>query len=59
MASKKKSFDAIAASRGWRRATSREVRGLTSEERIAFFNRSLETKPAASATSAARKLASR
>jgi hypothetical protein len=47
MATKKKGpdaiagFDAVAASRRWRRATSRKVRGMTSEERIAFFNRSL------------------
>lgn len=46
MATKKKSFDAIAASRRWRRATSRVVRNMTLEERIAFFNRRLEAWPA-------------
>jgi hypothetical protein len=46
MATKKKSFDAVAASRRWRRATSRQVRGMSSEERIAFFNRRLENWPA-------------
>jgi hypothetical protein len=38
-------FDAIAASCRWRRATSRKVRGMSSAERIAFFNRSLENEP--------------
>jgi hypothetical protein len=45
MATKKKNFDAIGASRQWRRTTSRKVRGMSSEERIAFFNRSLESLP--------------
>jgi hypothetical protein len=46
MAKKKKSFDAVAASRRWRRATSRQVRGMSPEERIAFFNRRLANGPA-------------
>jgi hypothetical protein len=46
---KKKTFDAVASSRRWRRKTSRLVRDMTSEERIAFFNRRLEKRPAASA----------
>jgi hypothetical protein len=41
MATKKKRFNAVAASRRWRRATSRQVRGMSSEERMAFFNRRL------------------
>ncbi|MGD1032529.1 MAG: hypothetical protein ABSA05_15475 [Opitutaceae bacterium] len=59
MAKKKKRFDAVAASRKWRRATSRKVRGMNSEERIAFFNRSLEAWPAAPAAKPARELAHR
>lgn len=53
MATKKKTFDAVAASRRWRRKTSRLVRDMTSEERIAFFNRRLTAARPASA----RKLA--
>jgi hypothetical protein len=59
MATKKKSFDAVAASRRWRRATSREVRGMSSEELIAFFNRRLENWPASPAVKPARTLARR
>jgi hypothetical protein len=47
MATKKKGFDAVKESQRWRRKTSRLVRGMTSKERIAFFNRS-EHPPAAS-----------
>jgi hypothetical protein len=57
MATKKKTFDAVAASRRWRRKTSRAVRGMTSAERIAFFNRGLATEPAE--TKPARELAHR
>jgi len=46
MATKKKSFDAIAASRRWRRAVSRHVRGMTPAERIVFFNRRPTNGPA-------------
>lgn len=46
MAIKKKIFDAVASSRRWRRETSRLVRDMTSEERIAFFNRRLANWPA-------------
>jgi hypothetical protein len=52
VATKKKTFDALAASRRWRRATSRQVQGMTSEERIAFFNRRLEKKSPAPQTKA-------
>lgn len=45
----KKTFDAVAASRRWRRKTSRLLRDMTSEERIAFLNRRLENWPAAPA----------
>jgi hypothetical protein len=53
MATKKKTFDAIAASRRWRRETSRLVRDMTPEERIAFFNRRLANW---SATPAAKRV---
>ena len=49
MATKKKTFDAVAASRRWRRETSRLVRDMTQEERLAFFNRRL-AKPKGSRT---------
>jgi hypothetical protein len=42
MAPKKKTFDALAASRRRRRKTSRLVRGMKPDERRAFFNRRLE-----------------
>ncbi len=38
MATKKKTFDALAASRRWRRKTSRLMRGMTPDERMEFFN---------------------
>ncbi len=59
MATKKKSFDALAASRRWRRATSRQVRGMSSEERIAFFNRNLEKGSAPPVAKAVRAAAQR
>lgn len=43
---KKKPFDAVAASRRWRRATSRRLNKMTPEEQIAFLNRRLENWPA-------------
>jgi hypothetical protein len=52
---KKKTFDAVAASRRWRRKTSRLVRDMTPEERIAFFNRRLANWPAAPADKPARR----
>jgi hypothetical protein len=45
MAKKEKPFDAIAASRRWRRETSRLVRDMTPEEQLAFFNRRLAGWP--------------
>ncbi len=56
MATKKKTFDAVAASRRWRRETSRLVRDMTSEERMAFFNRRLANWPAAAKPARTRKL---
>lgn len=43
MATKKMSFDAIAASRRWRRTTSRLLDRMTPTEQIAFLNRRLVT----------------
>jgi hypothetical protein len=59
MAMKKKTFDALAASRRWRRKTSRLVRGMSSDERLAFFNRRLEKRAADSAAKTGRELAHR
>jgi len=39
MATTKKTFDALAASCRWRRATSRLLNKMTPEEQIAFLNR--------------------
>ncbi len=51
MATKKKSFDAVAASRRWRIATGRKLRGLTFEQQQALLRRTTEAffaeKPAA------------
>jgi len=42
---KKKTFDAVAQSRRWRRATSKLLNKMTPEEQIAFLNRRLEDWP--------------
>ena len=55
----KKTFDAVAASRRWRRATSRRLNQMTPEEQIAYLNRRLEHWPAASVAKPARELAHR
>lgn len=55
----KKTFDAVAASRRWRRQTSRLLRNMTSEERIAFLNRRLENWPDTPATNSKREAAHR
>jgi hypothetical protein len=55
---KKKTFDAIAASRRWRRTTSKLLNKMTPEEQMAFLNRRLKNWPAAPAESA-RELAHR
>jgi hypothetical protein len=52
---KKKTFDAVVQSRRWRRETSRLVRDMTPEERIAFFNRRLANWPAVSVAKRARR----
>ena len=59
MATKKKSFDALAASRRWRRTTSRLLNKMTPEEQIAFLNRRLSNWPAAGAEKSLRELAHR
>jgi len=59
MATKKKPFDALAASRRWRRKTSRLVRGMTPDERMAFFNRRLDSSPSSSVVKPAHELAHR
>jgi len=55
---KKKTFDAVAASRRWRRTTSKLLNKMTPEEQIAFLNRRLENWPATTAKPA-RELAHR
>lgn len=56
---KKKAFDAVESSRRWRRKTSRQVRAMTSAERIAFLNRRLENWPPAPAAKSTSALAHR
>ena len=57
---KKKTFDAVASSRRWRRTTSKLLNKMTPEEQIAFLNRRLEQWPAAPvAAKPARELAHR
>ena len=43
MAMKKKSFDAVAASRRWRVKTARKLRGLSFEQQQALLQRTTET----------------
>lgn len=45
---KKKSFDAVAESRRWRRATGKLLAKMSPEEEIVFLNRRLINWPAAS-----------
>jgi hypothetical protein len=42
MATKKKDFDAVAASRRWRIATGRKLRGLTFEQQQTLLRRTTE-----------------
>ncbi len=42
MATKKKTFDAVAASRRWRIKTGRKLRGLTFEQQQALLRRTTE-----------------
>lgn len=59
MATKKKSFDAVAESRRWWRVTSKLLNTMTPEEQIAFLNRRLANWPAAPEAKPARELAHR
>ena len=65
MAKKKKdseaipSFDAMAASRRWRRQTSAQLNQMTLEQQIAFLNRRAENWPAARTARTARTSAHR
>ena len=43
---KEKTFDAVAQSRRWRRATSRKLSTMSDEEKLAFLNRRLAAWPA-------------
>jgi hypothetical protein len=49
MATKKKSFDAVAASRRWRVRAGRKLRGLSFEQQQALLQRTTETFFAAKA----------
>jgi len=48
MATKKKTIDAVASSRSWRRATSKLLNKMTPDEQIEFLNRRLANWPRAS-----------
>jgi hypothetical protein len=50
MATKKKTFDAVASSRRWRQATSKLLNKMTPEEQLAFLNRRLTNWPSAATT---------
>jgi hypothetical protein len=39
MATQKKKFDAVLASRGWKEAVARKTAGMSAEQVLAFFNR--------------------
>lgn len=59
MATKKKTFDAVASSRRWRQATSKLLNKMTAEEQLAFLNRRLTTWPAKPKPKGSRALAHR
>lgn len=59
MATKKKTFDAVASSRRWRQATSKLLNKMTPEEQLAFLNRRLPNWPGAAKPKTARALAHR
>ncbi len=59
MATKKKTFDAVASSRRWRQATSKLLNKMTPEEQLAFLNRRLANWPGATATKPSRALTHR
>ncbi len=54
---KKKTFDAVAESRRWRRTTSQQLNKMTPAEQLAFLNRRLANWPAVPAAKPARELA--
>jgi len=56
---KKKTFDAVAQSRRWRRATSKLLNPMTPEEQLAFLNRRLANWPATPAAKLVRESAHR
>ncbi len=56
---KKKSFDAVAASRRWRIATGRKLRGLTFEQQQELLRRTTEECFAGKSPRRTRKLARR
>ena len=56
---KRKTFDAVAQSRRWRRATSKLLNTMTPEEQLAFLNRRLANWPAAPAAKLVRESAHR
>lgn len=45
MATKKKTFDAVASSRRWRQVTSKLLNKMTPEEQLIFLNRRLVKWP--------------
>ena len=59
MATKKKTFDAVASSRRRRQATSKLLNKLTPEEQLVFLNRRLGQWPGAAKPKPARALAHR
>ena len=59
MATKKKSFDAVAASRRWRTATGRKLRGLTFEQQQELLRRTTEAFFAGKPARPGRELAHR
>lgn len=59
MATKKKGFDAVEASRRWRRATSRRLNKMTFAEQQEHLNRVTEAFFAANPSRATRELAHR
>ena len=58
-ATKKKTLDALAESRRWRRATSKLLNKMTPKEQVTFLNRRLTGWPGASASKPSRALAKR
>lgn len=56
---KKKTFDAVAESRRWRRTTSLQLNKMTPAEQLAFLNRRLANWPTTPATKSTPALAHR